>query len=302
MRLYLLPILLLLSVAGSAQQPRLKVAFYNVENLYDTINDPSADDGEYTPEGKNRWTSAKYKGKIDRLATVIAQLNADIVGLAEVENGAVVADLAASPRLADKHYAFTHHDSRDRRGIDVAMLYNTHTINLIDWEPVDIKTSRNALKTTVAVTGDTIEIYVLHLPSRIFADNEPRRIEAAKILRREVERSTHKAIVMGDFNDNPDDRSLLTFTNMVNTMQIPYSRGLGSIAYRDRWSMFDNILVSSRMVGSRGGWHLDGEAGYIFHRDFIVHKQGKFKGYPLRTSYKGYSDHLPVFIFLAKDE
>ncbi len=316
------------------------IAFYNVENLFDTINDPNTFDNDRTPSGKDHWTSDRYQQKIENISRVLSEIGADIsntspaiIGLCEIENRQVLEDLIAHPNLNDKGYGILHYESPDERGIDVALLYKqsafipAHTSSrrllLINDEG-----ERDYTRDQLVVQGflDTEKIYLIvnHWPSRSGGEarSKPNRIAAAKLNRRIIDsilKTDHaaKILSMGDFNDDPTDTSLKItlraggprsspnpLQGMHNPMEKLHKKGLGSLAYRDRWNLFDQILFTQNFIDSDAYTYQYWKTG-IFKPPYISTQSGPYKGYPFRTysggNYTaGYSDHFPVYVYLIK--
>lgn len=307
---------ILFSVGQLAGQGGPTVAFYNVENLFDTINDPAKNDGDFTPEGRYRWGTEKYNTKIDNISRVISLLGADIIGLAEVENAGVLDDLINTPVL--RNYDYLHFDSRDSRGIGVAILYNVNNVEIAAYDQLRYGggapyTSRDILYACCKTEGETVHILVCHLPS-VISGRKYRKI-AAKAIRRYTDKITDtdpeaKIIVMGDFNADPESRVMSLITKdkkSVSALYNPFAglarKGYGSYMYRGRWHMYDAIIVNDKMLGDTGLRYPDGGA-HIFIRDFLMQGEGRYKGHPLRaisgdTFTGGFSDHLPVYVNLA---
>lgn len=283
----------LLSVAAGQAQARKRttvaVAWWNVENLFDWVRDPRVADGDFTPTGANRWTPQKYNTKLDNLAATIARLAPDcaggpaVVGLAEVENRDALEDLARRPAIARRGYAVIHRDSPDRRGIDVAMLYRpalftpdavrAYRFTL----PADTTyRSRDQLLVSGRLCGARVHFVLVHWPSRYGGRRSERlRLHAAAITRRIVD-SLHayepgaRVVVMGDMNDNPDDRALRLGLGAAPRTEVAlrtaaadpsravlhnaawplWRRGVGTLAFLGRWQMFDQIVVSASLLGA----------------------------------------------------
>lgn len=322
------------------------VAFYNVENLFDTIRNPEIYDEEWTPTGAQHWTSKKYNQKIHNLASVISIIGTDenpempaIVGVAEVENRGVLEDLISQPELASGNYGIVHYDSPDKRGIDVGLLYRKDhfqvlasqpvTLMIKDMSKIDFKTkekgvrvyTRDQLVVTGLLDGEEIHFIVNHWPSRVGGEkrSSPFR-EAAAALNLKIIDSLKainpkaKVIAMGDLNDGPynksmtnvlqavDDKEKVGDTGIFNPMQKMAKQGLGTLAYRDGWDVFDQIYMTASVVNGNYNTWTFWKAG-IFKKPFLIQQDGKFKGYPLRNSNSevGYSDHFPVYIYLLKE-
>ncbi|RTE54680.1 endonuclease/exonuclease/phosphatase family protein [Arenibacter aquaticus] len=316
------------------------IAFYNLENLFDTLDDPEIFDEDRTPEGKDVWTQERYNRKVDHMSRVLSQIGGeatktspDIIGICEVENRQVVEDLVNHPFLRSKNYGIIHFDSPDERGIDVALLYkkesyipssfSSHRLLLYNSENFRDYT-RDQLVVGGYMDGEEIHFIVNHWPSRSGGEarSKPYRIAAAKLNRRIIDSILSispkaKIIAMGDLNDDPVDDSLkkvlktkgkqatLTQDDLYNPMEKLFKKGWGSLAYRDQWNLFDQIYFTANFV-------LDSYAGFrfwkagIFSPYYLLDQDGKYKGYPLRTyaggSYKGgYSDHFPVYIYVIKE-
>ncbi len=260
-----------------------RVGFYNVQNLYDTINDPAVNDAEFVDNKRY-----DYKLKIKELSSAISALNADILGVCEVENYGVLEDLTSHIRTNyQKQYSIVHYDSRDSRGIDVALIYDKKRFILLSSEPIENRySSRDILRAEFCSTTSEkrFVIYVAHLPSKRGGKN-------AKINREKINKfidslaindNNKNVIVCGDFNDNPTQREIL-----YNTSIEPFKKGMGSYAYRDDWSMIDQILISPELKRSLV------EQQKVFIIPQIVTQKGKYRGYPRRNRP---SDHLPVYI------
>lgn len=310
------------------------VAFYNIENLFDTIDSPDTDDREFLPEGANQWNSYKYKVKLKNMAEVIGQIGDEfvtggpsIIGLSEVENRAVLKDLINTPPLQGKGYGIVHFDSPDPRGVDVALLYKFRDFKVLNAVAVPLRIknnprfrSRDQLVVSGVLYGDTLHLIVNHWPSR--RSGPEFRAAAASLTRQIVDslNSVHpsaKIIVMGDLNDDPTDPSLTQFlqakgskkelktNDLFNPMYKLFKKGVGSLAYQDAWNLFDQIIVSEPIVNNKKkGYYL--YSTRVFSKPFLFNKEGQYAGYPFRTFaggawVGGYSDHLPTFIILRKN-
>ncbi len=337
-------IILFSTYAGSCQDAMFDIrtiAFYNVENLFDTINDPKKFDDDRTPNGKDKYTSHIYWDKIDKLSRVLSEIGSEksgsspaIIGVCEVENLAVLKDLVASEKLRDKQYGIVHYDSPDERGIDVALLYQRKY-----FKPLSHKThklllfkengSRDYTRDQLVVSGllddDLIHIIVNHWPSRSGgeAKSRPFRMAAAKLNKKIIDslQSVHneaKVITMGDFNDDPDSPSIkkvlnakerktfaIKTTDLYNPMANMHRRGMNTLAYRDQLNLFDQIIVSQPLLETVYNSYRFYKAG-IYNKKYLITEKGPFKNYPFRSyqysKYQGgYSDHFPVYIYLIKE-
>lgn len=302
------------------------IAFYNVENLFDTKDDPKTRDDEFTPKGSYRYTDKVYQQKLHNIANVINELNADVIGLAEIENNTVLKDLINQRELQHRNYKYAWFNSSDVRGIDVALLYNPKKFQLTEKRayPIYIQEgakrlyTREVLYVSGKLNGEQVHFLVNHWPSRRegMTKSTPKRIGAAtvnKLLTDSLMQKNRNAkiIIMGDMNDNPDDESIAKILRatddkkyskkgaLYNPFANIYERGRGTSVYHKNWDHFDQIIISD-------SWLIDNGLHYdhadIFDADFI-RNEGHVDAYPKR-SFKGkqwnngYSDHLPIMIYL----
>lgn len=335
--LFIVTIALIVSCnALFAQKKYYPVAFYNVENLFDTKKEKYKNDDDFTPRGRFEWTQEKYNKKISNISEVISKLGKDknkagavIIGLAEVENRKVVEDLVQQSNLSKSNYQIIHSDSPDSRGIDVALLYNPTSFKQVSYKiyPYNIP-GRKKIKTRdiLLVSGklddEPVSILVNHWPSRGSENSSPPRDRAAAICKQICDSLYNnnkevKIIVMGDLNDDPQDVSTRVVLNakknkqevktggLYNTMWNLLDNGLGSLKYRGEWNLFDQIIISHSLLSAPNN-KLKFEYARVFNEDFLFQKSGKYKGYPFRTFsgntfINGYSDHLPTIIYLTKE-
>jgi len=329
---------LLLAFFGFAQPSYNKaiIGFYNVENLFDTIDDPNKNDEQFLPDGDYRWTSERYYFKLDRLSTVISEIakldgGLVVLGVSEIENEQVLLDLAATERLAPYKLAVCHHESPDRRGVDVAFFYDPSRFRILSTKAYptivpnnpDFITRDQWLMTGILDGVDTLDIVVNHWPSKSGGEKRslPGRTAAGQLGRHIADsvlqsRPNAKFIYMGDLNDNPTAKCMmaemntktkpekLTDMDLYNPMWKLFRNGLGSYAYRDTWEMLDNIIISGGLVNAAPGTYRFRTA-HIFRKDYMFTKTGSYMDYPFRTfaggNYQGgFSDHLPVYIVLTK--
>ncbi len=294
---------------------RASVAFWNVENLYDTIPSPFYDDTEWTPWGANRWNTERYRAKIGSLARVLDELGADIVGLAEVENESVVRDLV---QTLETGYNYIHMTSGDSRGIDLALLYKgdkffpaADSARLI---PSGM--GREFLSVRGELLGQSVEFIVCHLASKL--NPAPLRRRNMEALRTALESALQKdpaanLIVMGDMNSTPDERMvrrtlgpLRSPWDFVHSPYLPLLDGRqGSYSYRGRWYLYDWMIVSPS-IARGSAIRIDG-AG-VHAREYMTEPDPSGTGAarrPLRTFYGGdwlggASDHFPVWLTVVK--
>lgn len=337
------------------------VAFYNFENLFDTTNDINTNDDEWTPTGAQHWTEEKYKQKLSNLARVISEIgkpensNAPIIiGGSEVENRGVLEDLIKEPQIVNYDYGIIHFDSPDKRGIDVALLYQKKyfrptsfsNIPLLIYknksftkedskeeigDDVEIKNeptigknlvfTRDQLLITGFLEEEEISIIVNHWPSRSGGEKASSQFrEAAGQLNRRIIDSLQqinpnaKVFTMGDFNDGPYNKSIkialgakakkaeVPVFGFYNPFEEMMNKGMGTIAFRDSWDIFDQIIMTESLIKLDYSNFKFWKAG-IFNRPYLVQTSGQYKGYPLRHSQTevGFSDHFPVYVYLIKE-
>ena len=309
------------------------IGFYNLENFYDTIHQSGVNDYEYTPSGTTKWGTMKYTHKVKNMAYAISQMPKGLtcLGVSEVENRHVLEDLVKDPSIAEHRYRIVHSDSPDRRGVDVALLYNPSLFQLTGSKtfrltlPSDTSfRTRDQLLVSGIIDSEEVYILVNHWPSRSGGEEQSRpKRDAAASLARSVCDSLFainpltKIIVMGDLNDDPINESLKVYLKakekqsqvgageLYNTMWELYNKGIGSLAYNDQWDLFDQIVISYGFLGNDYST-LKFRRAIVFNQDFLKQKEGQYKGYPLRTHaggvwLDGYSDHFPTMIYLVKE-
>lgn len=317
------------------------IAFYNVENLFDTLDNPSTYDDSRTPYGKDNWTSKIYWKKVENMSKVISEIGYDetnalptIVGLCEVENKDVIVDLVNTEKLKKGNYGIVHYDSPDERGIDVALIYkknlfkplntNSTFLDIYDEERNRQDYTRDQLVVEGYLENEKIYLIVNHWPSRSGGElrSRPFRNKAAELNRRIIDsiqsiNKKAKIITMGDFNDDPINESIKKILNtksdkanlgkfdMYNPMEKMHREGRGTLAYRDNWNLFDQIIFSSSLI-SENKSNFSYYKTYIYSKKYLYNQSGRYKGYPFRSFaggsfLDGYSDHLPVYILLIKE-
>lgn len=319
------------------------IAFYNLENLFDTENDPLTYDDDRTPDGKDHWTEEIYQDKLKNMSKVMAEIGAEvsgsaptIIGVCETENRKVLEDLVNQETLVEQDYGIIQFDSPDRRGIDVALLYKkklftpTHykAKELLIYDDNDKSKrvfTRDQLVVSGMLDGEKIHLIVNHWPSRSGGEKRSRskRIKAAKLNRQIIDSIFSddpyaKIITMGDLNDDPTNPSVKDYLNakrksndlqmkeLYNPMEDLAKQGYGSLAYRDSWNLFDQIIISTELTKKDFSSYRFYKAG-IYNKTYLVNAHGRYKGYPYRSfasgSYTGgYSDHFPVYIYLVKEK
>lgn len=316
------------------------VAFYNVENLFDTINDTNKND-EASPIMEMNFNRGEvYQEKVSNMARVISDIGRDgsnnspaIVGVAEVENRDVLEDLCNDPSLLNQDYGIVHFDSPDLRGIDVALLYqkklfiplhkSKHELIIYDDKRKRIYT-RDQLLVSGKLDGEMIHIIVNHWPSRRGGEarSRPKRVAAAKLNKRIIDSLQSndpyaKIITMGDLNDDPTNASVkdvlkaerkrakVPLKGIYNPMEEMAKKGLGTNAYRDAWSLFDQIMVTKPLLERDYSSYRFYKAG-IYNKNYLTNKRGRWRGYPKRSFADGgftdgFSDHFPVYVHVIKE-
>jgi hypothetical protein len=314
------------------------VAFYNLENLFDTLNDPGKIDEEFTPSGSYHYTAAIYNQKLHNMATVLSQIATErvadgpsLVGVAEIENARVLQDLLAQPELRDRKWKYVHFESPDVRGIDVGMLYNPKYFKVLQAAslPIDItengqkEYTRDILYVIGLLCGDTVHVMVGHWPSRRGGESASKwkRDKAASVCRTKADQIRKqnpdaRIIVMGDLNDDPispsvavtlggtDKETAVKQNAFFNPWIAYYKKGIGTLGYNDSWNLFDQIMLSAGFLkDNKEGWQF--YKAEIFNRSYLRSQFGQYKGYPHRsfsgsTWINGYSDHFPTYIYLVK--
>ena len=318
------------------------LAFYNLENLFDTINDVRKFD-EKSPIMEIKSNRGRvYIDKIHNMARVIADIGADVtsntpalIGVCEVENRQVLVDVVNDTSLLAKDYGIIHYESPDARGIDVALLYQkslfrpishgSYGVKIYDISTRKRKQTRDQLLVTGDLDGERIHIIVNHWPSRSGGEARSRanRIAAAKVSKYlkdslQVKDPYAKLVIMGDLNDNPTNESLkvvlqaegkvqdVALKGLYNPYETMYTKyGFGTTAYRDTWSLFDQILVTKPFVKKEDYTSYRFYKAGIYNKLYITNQQGRYKGYPFRSFSNGFtggfSDHFPVYIYLIKE-
>lgn len=333
-------LLLFVTLSATAQEKRYEVygvGFYNLENLFDTIHDYGKNDYEYLPDGTNKWGTLKYTNKLKNMATVLNEMATDVipvgmaaVGVSEVENSRVLEDLVNHEILAPRGWDFVHIEGPDKRGVDCALLYNPQLFKPVNSKLAPYTTedndttykTRGFLIVSGEMGGELVHIIVNHWPSR-YASSPAR--ERAGVLVRDLKDSLlaempeSRVIIMGDMNDDPDDKSLKTClgalrnkgdvenaTDLYNPWwDILRRRGHGTLKYRGKWNLFDQVILSGNLVNNDRST-LELYKTEIFSRNYLFQQEGRYKGNTLRTHaggvwLNGYSDHLPVIVYLVKE-
>lgn len=319
------------------------IAFYNLENLFDFEDDPRTFDDDRTPNGKDHWTEKSYDAKLKNMARVISEIGLEvtgttptIIGVCEIENRRVLDDLINQEPLIQKDYGIIHFDSPDRRGIDVALLYQKKLFTPTHYKTYELRLheeqdpsqriyTRDQLIVSGYMEGEKLHFIINHWPSRSGGEGRSRykRMQAA-VLNKHIIDSIFsddpyaKIINMGDLNDDPISPSLIEvlkakeekkdmgLKQLYNPMVNMYQNGMGTLAYGDQWNLFDQIIISSELTRSDYSTYRFYKAG-IFNKTYLMNSQGRYQGYPFRSFADGgftggYSDHFPVYLYLIKEK
>lgn len=355
-------LILIFSITVVSQDKKFKihtVAFYNLENLFDTINDATSNDEEWLPDGAQNWTSKKYSKKSANMARVIAEIGTSdnpnsptILGVSEIENRGVLEDLINQPVLKTKNYGIVHFDSPDKRGIDVGLLYQKEHFKPVTSQNIplyiyqkntssknsDVVTNeddisevdprgrrvytRDQLLVTGLLDGEEVSFIVCHWPSRSGGEkrSSPFREAAAQLTKRIIDslqtvNQDAKVFVLGDLNDGSFNKSIkielgakgkkseVQALGIYNPFEQMSNKGMGTIAYRDSWDIFDIIMFTQPLIETDYSSYRYWKAG-IYNASYMITTVGQYKGYPLRhtATEVGFSDHFPVYIYLIKEQ
>ena len=317
-------------------QENFRVMFYNVENMYDTRDNPDTYDDDLTPGGKLHWTNYRYWQKLNNISKVISSVGEGcppaLVGLCEVENDSVLFDLTRKAALQRHKYEYIITSSKDWRGSNVALLYQRDQIRILSnksYRPLlgdSIRTTRDILHVTGRlVNGEILDLFICHFPSRSegIKKTRPYRIKCAELLKQKSDsilliRKKANIIIMGDFNDYPHDISMAG-TLKAQSLESGISSGTlynmfyykikekdaGSYKYRGKWNFLDQFIVSSDLFGKSGKVFVKNKSAYVYSAGFLLEKDNeKYGGLkPFRTYsgfryLGGYSDHLPIYMDL----
>lgn len=295
-----------------------RVAFWNVENLFDCQHDTLKEDHEFLPDGSYHWTWGRYWKKLDNLSRTIAAIAGDdawpmIVGLCEVENDTVLRDLTRRSPLRRARYAYVHEEGPDRRGVDVAMLYDSLQFHLLGHKAIRIPSEEHGFNPTRDILHawgscpalpDTIHIIIVHLPSRAGSGRKGerhRKLAVATLCQLLDELRGKSVVLMGDFNAEPDDNIFRSITERLTSLMPQRRKELrkaqGTYYFRKVWGFLDHILISQPLLP-----YFEGQAE-VGRFPFLLTE----KGTPWRTFqgpvYKGgISDHLPIWADLHEDK
>ncbi len=307
-------------------------AFYNVENLFDTIDDPAISDESYLPDSKVAWNTERYNHKLENISKVLMSLKepsfSAIIGLCEVENLDVVKELSQHPNIAAAGYKIIHKNSPDERGIDVALFYQPQIYQPVkntfikpDFKGMEANATRDILYSKGLINNvDTIHIFVNHWVSRWGGQEatEPYRMAIAAQLKSITDSILNvnpdaNILIAGDLNDNPIDKSLVDVlkakpvganvnsSDLYNLALKLYESDTAGTLYYKSWDVFDQIIVSGALLAGEGNLKVASESETVFKEDWMLYQPKEGPARPSRTAsgrnyFGGYSDHLPVMI------
>ena len=315
-----------------AQHPvrDVRIMFYNVENLFDTYDDPQTDDEEFLPGKGRNWNSVRFRNKLAAISKVIMAVGGwetpDIIGMCEVENRYVVEQLLKRTPLGQMGYQIIHKESQDKRGIDVSLIYKKEKFNPFNYQYLEVKDQHGELLDTreilyvagILENGDTVHLFYNHWPSRFggYLETTALRELAAQTLRNAIDRlylkhPDPKVIIMGDFNDQPDDESLVKVllggrpeAGLINLSVNWVAANKGTIKHQSQWQVFDQVIISAVLLRTDAGTFCRQEDAHILRSRFLLTEDKTYGGMkPFRTysGFKytgGFSDHLPVYLDL----
>ncbi|MBS1584460.1 MAG: hypothetical protein JSS82_02750 [Bacteroidetes bacterium] len=314
------------------------VAFYNCENFFDTKDDPNKNDEEFTPKGAYHYTDEIFQQKAHNLATVLEKLGTELtpdgpafVGVAEVENSGSLDALISQPEIRDRHYKYVIFYGPDERGINTGFIYNPKYFTVLDAQPYHVnlggsggkETTRDILRVSGLLLGDTVHVLVNHWPSRRGGEaaSAPKRAIAAAVDRKIVDSLMHanpesRVFIMGDLNDDPTspsvvkvlgasgDRNKVEKNGIYNPWVAFYKKGIGTLAWDNSWNLFDQIMFTAPLL-KKDDAHWQYYKAEVFNKDFLIQSNGEYKGSPHRsfsgtTWINGYSDHFPTIVYLVR--
>ena len=345
--MFLMALALLLTAGATRAQKKFSmygVGFYNLENLFDTCHDAGKNDYEYLPNGTNRWTGLKYSNKLKNMARVLSEMGTDklpgvgcaAIGVAEVENAKCLEDLCNQEPLKARNFQYVLLEGPDQRGVDCGLVYNPKLFQIRDTKlepyiytlPQDsMRATRGFLVVSGTLASEHVTIIVNHLPSR--GASSFYREEGGRQIRAVVDSLVQddpevKLLIMGDMNDDPQDKSMAEALGAKRKMKdVPsepgglwnpwwdvLASGNGTLQYDGKWNLFDQIILSNALLDREGTKNFETLKLWnyqIFRRDYLFQKEGKYKGNTLRTHaggawLNGYSDHLPTVVYLVKEQ
>lgn len=313
---------------------KYRVAFYNVENLFDIVDDPKKKDEDYSPDGKYEWTNEKYQKKLGQLSRVVNALKTEdwpeIVGLCEIENKAVVEDLLTNAQLSN--YGIVHKESDDERGIDVAMIYDKSEVKILEQDFLKVTlpsgdNTRDVLYVKVEMAGENVHLFFNHWPSRYSDKTGGLRKIAAGVVKNKVDKvfktnPNAKIVIMGDFNDSPTDASIESTLGAMTVSSQTKEESLYNLSrewskqktgthyyynYKEKkgsWNILDQIIVSNGVLNQETGLNTETANAHILAEDWMnfydrntkVNRPSRFMNARTGKIYGGFSDHYPVYL------
>ena len=352
--LFLMAMTLLVAMGANAKEKQYAlygIGFYNLENLFDTCHDEGKNDYEYLPDGRNKWTGLKYTHKLKNMARVLSEMGTDripqgcaAIGVSEVENAKCLADLCNQETLKARNFQFVHIEGPDQRGVDCALLYNPRlfeirNVKLVPYIYIKEEDSMRATRGFLVVSGtladEHVTIVVNHLPSRgatsFYREEGGRQLRIVKDSLLKDDPNV-KIFIMGDMNDDPQDKSMAEALGakrkikdvedggLWNPFWDVLASGTGTLQYDGKWNLFDQIILSRSLLDTNvmkktidfkprdiDCSSLRYYRHQVFRRDYLFQKEGKYKGNTLRTHaggvwLDGYSDHLPTVVYVIKEK
>lgn len=307
-----------------------KALFYNCENLFDTLDAEGVDDDGFTPEGQYEWNSERYGTKMQRIAQAIGEFAStpDLVGLCEIENMRVLEDLCSEAPLKRANYGILHYESRDPRGIDLALLYDPERFHPYDRQAYSIKNPGSGTSTRPILSigletesGDSLRTFLCHWPSRAGgkAESEADRMNASSILQDRLaalhdQHPKRSILIMGDLNDHPRDKSIRSLIEgdhgfaLKDLFAKAHQKGKGSYNYRGEWGVLDHFILNRELMKASNGLLYKKESAKILREEELLYFDKEYEQYrPDRymkrgAYYGGYSDHLPISLELHQSQ
>ena len=307
--IYIIFLSLIFSLPILAEKSSLRIVSYNVENLFDTKHDTLKNDSSFLPEGMHHWTYRRYQTKIDRIAQVLVNIggweSVPLVGLCEVENARCLRNLCY--KLRRFHYKYVHYDSPDERGVDVALLYDSTRLSILNSRALSLSLDGDATRDILYVSAlyeqrDTVHVMMCHLPSQLggASNTDWKRQRAKSLIQSQIDsilllQPSANIVVMGDMNTSAQD----DLTGMVNLMIPIQKMGKGTHKYQGIWTCLDQFYVSHSL--------LEQSTATIFAPQWLLEEDTKYLDYKPHRTYigfrynDGYSDHLPIVLHLRLD-
>ena len=307
--IYIIFLSLIFSLPILAEKSSLRIVSYNVENLFDTKHDTLKNDSSFLPEGMHHWTYRRYQTKIDRIAQVLVNIggweSVPLVGLCEVENARCLRNLCY--KLRRFHYKYVHYDSPDERGVDVALLYDSTRLSILNRRALSLSLDGDATRDILYVSAlyeqrDTVHVMMCHLPSQLggASNTDWKRQRAKLLIQSQIDsiflfQPSANIVVMGDMNTSAQD----DLTGMVNLMIPIQKMGQGTHKYQGIWTCLDQFYVSQSIATKA--------TTTIFSPWWLLEEDTKYLDYKPHRTYigfrynDGYSDHLPIVLHLRLD-